>query len=140
MNKFGLSGNSSDSWAWTFTKEFFGNFSLKGARQQGESWSACVDRAQDALLGQTGTAVLNSLTVVGPVATAYTTPITETTDIPGVSVIRSAWEAHLAANARAGTRLANFATKASGPLSKGLVIVTAVAVGVKGGFYVARAH
>ena len=128
-------GNS--SWAWTFTKEFFGNFSLKGARQPGESWSACVDRSQQALLGDKGTLALNVLTPLGAFATAYTTPFQQTTDIPGVSVIRSAWEADLAANARAGTGLANFATKASGSIARVSGIVTAVATGIKGGFYAA---
>jgi len=131
-------GNS--SWWGTFATSFFRDFSLKGAKQQGETWSACVDRAQEALLGKTGTTALNVLTPLGAGATLYTTPFTQSTDLPGVGVTRSFWEADLAANARSGTGLANFATKASGPLSKALGIVTAVATGVKGGFYVACAH
>lgn len=99
-----------------------------------------MDRTQEALLGNAGTTALNVLTPLGAFATAYTTPRLETTDIPGVSVIRSAWEADLAANARAGTRLANFATKASGSIAKVSGLATAVATGIKGGFYVACLH
>jgi RHS repeat-associated protein len=64
------------SWAWTFTKEFFGNFSLKGARQQGETVSACFDRTQKALLGETGQEVLHSVSgasLATSVLTASTT-------------------------------------------------------------------
>jgi len=129
------SGNANnDSWGWTFTKSFFSGFKVEGSRKQGESWSQCVDRAQASLLGSSGTEVLNSALFVGPVASAYTSPVAYPTGMPGVSAVMSGFENDMLTNGNwglfwMGTRLP------MGAISKVSALVTAVAAGVKGGFY-----
>ena len=137
----------SDDWWSNFGRAFNTNFSGKGARLPGETWSACVDRTQQALLGNVGTTVLNVLFYGGGAAlTRYTTPLPTSIPIwqeagsPAITVIRSFWEADLAANSRAGTLLANFATRASSPIAKASGLATAIATGIKAGFFVACAH
>jgi RHS repeat-associated protein len=125
---------------WAGTKSFFSDFSFKGARLGNETWSQCVDRSQDALLGSTGTTALNAFVPFGAFATKYTTPTMRPTDMPGVSVSMSDWEADAFFNARAGAGSYAFASKVTGFASKAFGLATAVATGIKGGFYVACAH
>ncbi len=66
--------------------------------------------------------------------------MTEERRSPGVSVSMSDWEADAFFNARAGAGNYAFASKATGFASKAFGLATAVATGIKGGFYVACAH
>jgi RHS repeat-associated protein len=54
--------DGSFSWWGTFAKSFVRDFSFKSARQPGESFGACVDRAAKSLFGNTGARVFGAVT------------------------------------------------------------------------------
>jgi RHS repeat-associated protein len=54
----------SDSWWASFTSSFFGNFSIGSTRLPGESRTACINRTQQALLGSAGQTALASVSGV----------------------------------------------------------------------------
>jgi RHS repeat-associated protein len=61
-------------WLGNFGSSLVTGWSLDGARQKGESWSQCVSRAQNELLGSKGSAILDAAVPVSAVAAAATQP------------------------------------------------------------------
>jgi hypothetical protein len=62
------------SWWGTAIKSFVTDFSLRGARNAGESFSKCVSRAQDTLLTSYGSAALNIAIPTDGFIALYTAP------------------------------------------------------------------
>ncbi|MGB8524841.1 MAG: RHS repeat-associated core domain-containing protein [Candidatus Acidiferrales bacterium] len=123
-------------------------------RLPGESFSACVNRVQQALLGNTGQAVLNDATGASTVTSFFTQPVGTTTafasagTIPGTNVVQGVLETvpnpqtsfigKLASIGRAeGATTSSTAaeiTGAAGFLGKVSGIITAVGLGLEGAF------
>jgi RHS repeat-associated protein len=136
-----------DNFCWwcAFGRSFVYDFSFtEGARNNDETWSQCVDRAQQSLLGTGGTYVLDAASGVSAFSWAYTTPLSGATAGPVYGTTMgpmSSWEIDEFTNAGVdGIAGFNTATKWAPIVSKGAGILTAVGLGVKGGFYVACAH
>ena len=132
-------------WWCSFGKSFVHDFSLTaGARNSGETWSQCVDRAQQSLLGSKGTYVLDTASGASLGAWGYTTPFSGPTPgpVPGTTMgPMSGWELDNFYNAAVdGAGSFARASKLAPVVSKGSGITAAVAIGVKSGFYVACAH
>ncbi len=147
-------GNS--SWAWTFTKTFVSNFQLlpSSLRLPGESFAACVDRTQKALLGNTGQSVLNGATGVSTVASLFTQPlgttgvlagagtstgtnvintVIKTVPDPGTSVVGRLAQVGLNSGATDASTAAQM-TRGAGFLGKAAGVITAIGLGIEGGF------
>jgi RHS repeat-associated protein len=137
------------SWWSTFARSFITDFSLSSARQPGESWSACVDRTQQSLLGGAGSNVLNALAPVSAVTSILTTS-PGTALVPGGGVagkvvpirgpvpIPSLAEQIAQGGVEAGTlsaETASLARVAAPVASKIVAPITAVATGLEFGFF-----
>jgi RHS repeat-associated protein len=136
-----------DNFCWwcTFGRSFAHDFSFTdGARNSGETWSQCVDRAQQSLLGNGGTYVLDAASGVSTFGWIYTTPLSGPISgpVPGTTMgSMSGWELDAFQNAAVdGAKGFGTASKFAPIVSKGAGLTTAVALGVKGGFYVSCAH
>lgn len=142
INFIYLPTNNEPGWWSVFFHDLVHNFSLtKGARNQGETFSDCMSRAQTSLLGNHGAAALDAVSGVSALGWVYTTPLsTVPGPVPGVSMGKmSSWELDAFAN-NAVDRGFAFANKAAPAASKATGIITAIALGVKGGFVVACMH
>jgi RHS repeat-associated protein len=135
----GLGGNpgGNSSWAWTFTKTFVSNFQLlpSSLRLPGESFAACVDRTQKALLGGTGASILNNVTGVSTVASIFTQPIGTTTVFApaGKSVMGNLVQVGLDSGAT-DVSTAYQMGRGAGVVGKVAGVVTAIGLGIEGGF------
>ncbi len=129
------SGGGNSSWAWTFTKSFFRDFSLKGLRLPGESFEACIDRAQKGLLGNTGQTILNGATGVSTVASIFTQPLGTTTVLApaGKSVMGKLVQVGLDSGAT-DVSTAYQMSRGAGIVGKVAGVITAIGLGIEGGF------
>ena len=136
-----LAGRKDFSWWGTFAHDLFGGWGFHSARNDGETWSHCVDRAQQSLLGTGGTYALNGAVFASAGTWAYTTPLSGPIagPVPGTTMgPMSGWESDTFYNAGVdGVESFFTASKWAPVVSKGAGLTTAVAVGVKGGFYTA---
>jgi RHS repeat-associated protein len=137
---------SNFSWWGTFARSFVQNFSLKSARQPGESFSACVDRTQTALLGDAGKSVLGGVTGtslgIGAATTRFGSGLVPTVFSTDQTVVqtrigRSLLDLMAEGGYQAGTISAGTAealTAGGAALSKIVVPVFGAAVGLELGF------
>jgi hypothetical protein len=154
VGQLSLSGPSSSgaannfSWWGTFARSFFGGFSLKSARSQGESFGECVSRVRAA--GGSATAAVDAVSGVGVATSLASYPSLINTTFPlspdlfassgsfGRAVVsnsfieQAAMESSIVYGSLPASSVA-VAQKASSALWSGGGLVTAAALGLEGG-------
>jgi hypothetical protein len=141
--------SESAEWLLEFGRSFVEDFTLRGARNEGETLVQCIDRAQNALLGDTGAAALHAVSGTALITVASTAPIgtamsytresfklREMVRIPGRSVAEivtgyGVGAGVLPSNASAVVR------SAVPTISKASGLATAVGIGLEAGFVAA---